>query len=121
MRDFSDDLSSLRRRLDDAARYLNVDALRARLDELTEEMGQPGFWDDQARARTVGKEHGQVNSDVELMDRLTRRLDDAETLYELAVEEDDDSQETEIADAVNALLRELDGLELRSLFSGEYD
>src|SRR5437867_885315 len=100
MRDFSDDLSSLRRRLDDAARYLNVDALRARLGELTEEIGKPDLWDDQDRARRVTKEHGQLNADVALLDGLAARLDDAETLYEMAVEEGDDSQEPDIADAV---------------------
>src|SRR5687767_13387664 len=39
----------------------------------------------------------------------------------MAAEEGDDSQEPEIAAAVEALGRELDALELRSLFSGEYD
>src|SRR5687767_12594344 len=39
----------------------------------------------------------------------------------MAAEEGDDSQEPEIAAAVEALQREFGALELRSLFSGEYD
>ena len=121
MRDFSDDLSSLRRRLDDAARYLNLDALRARLAELTVEMEKPDLWDDADHAKTVNIEYGRVNGDIELIDGLYQRLDDAATLYQMAVEEADESQEREIDEAVAALSKDLDVLELRSLFSGEYD
>jgi peptide chain release factor 2 len=121
VRDFSDDLSSLRRRLDDAARYLNLEQLRARLAELTTEVEKPDLWDDADHAKAVNVEYGRVSGDVQLLDGLAARLDDASTLYELAVEESDDSQEPEIGDAVNALSSELDDLELRSLFSGDYD
>ena len=49
-------------------------------------------------------------------------LDDVEVLHELAREEDDESQEPEIAGGiVDDLGRRLDQLELRSLFTGEHD
>jgi peptide chain release factor 2 len=121
MRDFSDDLSSLRRRLDDAARYLNLDALRARLAELTVEVEKPDLWDDGDHAKAVNVEYGRVSGDVQMIEGMYARLDDVDTLYEMAVEESDESQEPELADLVGALERELGALELRSLFSGEYD
>jgi peptide chain release factor 2 len=121
MRDFSDDLSSLRRRVDDAARYLNLDALRARLAQLTVEVERPDLWDDGDHAKAVNMEYGRVSGDIQLIDGLQARLDDAATLYEMAVEEGDESQEPELAEAIEALERELGALELRSLFSGEYD
>jgi peptide chain release factor 2 len=58
---------------------------------------------------------------VELVEGLDRRLSDLETLRELAAEEDDESFEGEITDGATRLARELDGLELRSLFVGEHD
>jgi peptide chain release factor 2 len=121
MRDFSEELGTLRKRLDDAARYLGLDALRARLAELTTEVEKPDLWDDADHAKAVNMEYGRVSGDVQLLEGLSARLDDAATLYELALEESDESQEAEIADNVAALSRELDALELRSLFSGEYD
>src|SRR5690606_21006932 len=54
-------------------------------------------------------------------DRLVAELDDAETLHELAREEGDESLEPEIEEGLAALDRELRGLELRSMFSGEHD
>jgi peptide chain release factor 2 len=121
MRDFRDELSALRRRLDEANKYLGVDALRTRLAELEAELSRPDLWDDTEVGQRITREYGRTKADVELLDGLDRRLSDAETLYELAVEEGDDSVEPELAQQVAALTRELDELELRSLFTGEHD
>ena len=121
MRDFSDDLAQLRKRLSEAAGYLRIDDARARSAQLETEASRPDLWDDPEEARKVTTELSQLRDDVDLFDGLASRLDDAETLFELAREEDDESQEAEIADAVSGLSRELDDLELRSLFSGEHD
>src|SRR5205823_1640021 len=49
------------------------------------------------------------------------RLSDAGTLLEMALEEDDTSVEAELRVAAAGIGRELDRLEVLSLFSGEYD
>ena len=121
MRDFGDDLRSLRKRLTEAESYLGFEAARKRRAELQVEMERPDLWDDPERGRAVSTEYGRVNDDVDLLAGLDRRLSDAETLHEMAVEEDDESQEVEIAAEVARLGEALDALELRSLFSGEHD
>src|SRR5438094_1732088 len=121
MRDFSDDLDALAKRLTEAERYLDLAGRRARLAELEEEASRPGLWDDPDRARIVTTELSRVKDDVDELEGLRRRLSDAETLHELAREEADESVEPELAQAVAELDRDLDRLELRSLFSGEHD
>jgi len=121
MRDFSDDLAELRRRVDGARDYLNIDTTRARMAELEEEMSRPGFWDDADGARTVTTAHARCREDVELVDDITGQVDDLETLAELAREESDESLEGEIADGIARSARELDTLELRALFTGDHD
>ena len=121
MRDFSEELRTLGSRLADARRYLALDGKRARLGELEKEMAAPGFWDDPKRGAATSAEYGRINDDVKLLDGLGGRVEDAETLYQLAVEEDDASVEGELAALVAALSTELDELELRSLFTGEHD
>jgi peptide chain release factor 2 len=121
VRDFSDDLRALRRRLTEAAGYLDLEGSRRRLAELEIDVARPNLWDDPESAQKVTREYGQVKSDVDEMASLDARLSDAETLYELAVEEDDASPEAELSAAVDSLARELDRVELRSLFSGEHD
>ena len=100
---------------------MRVEALRAARPRLEAEASRPDLWNDQDRARAVTSELAAVTEDVEFFDRLAVDLSDAETLHQLAVEEADESQGAEIAAAVSALDQRLDDLELRSLFSGEFD
>jgi peptide chain release factor 2 len=121
VRDLEADLGALRRRLDEAAHYLRLDALRARLTELEAELGRPDLWDDTEVGQRVTREYGQTRGDIDLLDGLTARISDAETLYQLAIEEGDDSVAAELEGMVAAAAAELDALELRSLFTGEFD
>ncbi|MFM7535231.1 MAG: peptide chain release factor 2 [Acidimicrobiales bacterium] len=121
MRDYSDQLKDARRRLDEAHAYLKIDHTTARLAELTDEVQRPDLWDDQERARKVNAAYASARDDVETFQRLSRQLSDVEVLHELARDEDDASQEPDIEAALADLGRELDELELRSLFTGEHD
>ena len=121
MRDFTDDLREQRRRLDEAAGYLNIAEGRNRLVELEAEMQRPDLWDDADLAKRVNAEYANVKDDIEIYDGLSGRLDDAEVLHELAREEGDESQEADIDAEISAIGGRLDELELRSLFTGEHD
>jgi peptide chain release factor 2 len=121
MRDFSEELADLARRVSDARSYLKVDDARARLTELEKQASEPDLWNDADRARQVTSELARVRDDIELVDDLDRRVSDVETLYELAREEGDESLEPEIADSVQKLSSDLDRLELRALFNGDHD
>ncbi|HUP68675.1 MAG TPA: peptide chain release factor 2 [Acidimicrobiales bacterium] len=121
MRDFTEDLHALRARLVAAGTYLDLEGKRKRMAELEAEVGRPDLWDDADLGRAVTTEYGRVGDDVRLLEGLESRLADAETLFELGVEEDDDSVEAELSAGLVQVGRELDALELRSLFSGEHD
>jgi peptide chain release factor 2 len=121
MQDFSGALAELSRRVADAEGYLRVPDLRARRPQLEAELGRPDLWDDPAAAQAVQREFAALDDDLTVYDSLARRLDDTATLAEMAREEGDESQEPEIASSIADLERELDDLELRALFTGEYD
>ncbi len=121
MRDFTDDLRELRRRLDEAKTYLRVDELRTRLVELEAEMGRPDLWDDAEHAKALTGEYANVRDDLATYDALATELDDVEVLHQLAREEGDESQEDEIAASMANVQRGLDQLDLRSLFTGPHD
>ncbi|CAN5539921.1 peptide chain release factor 2 [soil metagenome] len=121
MRDFTDDLRELRRRLGDASEYLEVDRSRSRLSELEAEMGRPDLWDDAELGKALSTEYANVRDDLATFDALAGELDDAEVLHELAREEDDESQEAEIGAAAASVGKQLDQLDLRSLFTGPHD
>ena len=121
MRDYSDDLKELRRRLGEAHGYLKIDTNRARLVELEHEVARPDLWDDQDEAKKINTEYANVKTDIDQFDSLAGELEDAEVLHELAREVDDASQEPELDATVASITKQLDQLDLRSLFTGEHD
>jgi peptide chain release factor 2 len=121
MKDFSDDLAALRRRLADARTYLRIEELAAARPQLEVEASRPDLWDDADLARKVTGELSSVTEDLDLFDGLSSRIEDAETLHELGREEGDDSVEGEVAEAVARLAGEFAELELRALFTGPHD
>jgi peptide chain release factor 2 len=121
MRDFTDDLRDLSRRLGEAAGYLKVDQLRARIVELEAEMGRPDLWDDPEAAKALNSEYANVRDDLATYDALASEFSDVEVLHELAREVDDETQEPEIAEAISGIAARLDQLDLRSLFTGPHD
>jgi peptide chain release factor 2 len=120
-RDLKAELAALRGRLVEAQGYLRLDHLRERRAELEKEVSAPDLWDDPDAARRVTSEFGSVGDDIELLEDLEGRLSDGEVLQQLMVEEGDDSVAGELTAVVDDLTRRFDELELRSLFTGEYD
>jgi peptide chain release factor 2 len=121
MRDFSDDLKELRRRLSEAEGYLKIGTNRSRLAELEMEVSRPDLWDDQDLAKKINAEYSNVKGDIDTFDTLSRDLDDVELLHEMAREVDDETQEADIENAIAVLDRQLRQLDLISLFTGEHD
>jgi peptide chain release factor 2 len=121
VRDFTEDLRALRRRLDEAAQYLDIETSRKRLADIEPELARPDLWDNPEAAQAVTREYASLREDVDMLGSLDSRLSDADVLYELAREEGDESVEGELEAMVGGLEAELDQLELRSLFTGEHD
>jgi peptide chain release factor 2 len=121
MRDYSDELADLRRRIDEARVYLRIEELLLARPQLETEASRPDLWDDPDLARKINGELAACTEDLELFDQLSSRLEDAETLHELGREEHDESVEAEVEESMAALVSDLGELELRALFTGEYD
>jgi peptide chain release factor 2 len=121
MRDFTQDLRELQRRLGEAEDYLSVGENRERFAILEHEVAEPGLWDDQNRAKKLNREYANIKEDLSVFDTLTAEFADIEVLHELARDEDDESLEPEILEAIETVGTRLDQLELRSLFTGVHD
>jgi peptide chain release factor 2 len=95
------------------------DALAARVAELEEAMGAPGFWEDQQSAAQVSAEHSRATRRLERWRALRSDVEDLETLTEMA--EEDDSVAGEVASQMATVEERLGELEEERLFSGRYD
>jgi hypothetical protein len=73
-------------------------------------MGEPTFWDDAEAAQKINQELADLKSGVDKYKALRAKHEDAETLLEMGLEEDDPSME----DDVKAELEEVaEGLEMK--------
>jgi peptide chain release factor 2 len=90
--------------------------LRERIAELEEELGAPGFWDDQQHAARVSAEHARLARRLERYERLLHDYDDARELFAM-----DGEMAAEIATSIAPLRQELERLQEDALFTGEYD
>jgi peptide chain release factor 2 len=72
-------------------------------------------------AQRVQREFASVSDDLATFTALRTAVEDVETLAELVREEGDESQEPEVAAMIGDLAARFDELELRALFTGEYD
>jgi peptide chain release factor 2 len=84
-------------------------------------MAEPGFWDDQERARGVIDEANQLKNWVLPWQEASTKCDELTELAGLLTEEPDDEMEAEWAQEVDALGVEVEGLELRTMLQGDDD
>ncbi len=121
MEAFNQDLSAVRKMLDETGTSLQIDHLREQLVEYQEDMGSPGFWDDPDRAQKVSAKASSVERRIQHYEELCTRADDIEVLMELAEETDDSELASEIAQNFTSLKEDLESLNLQTLMTGEYD
>lgn len=121
MRDFSNDLTEIRRRVGEAFVYLKVEAGGERMKVLEIDVARPDLWDDQDNAKKVNTEYVNLKADLDEFVQLSGSVDDLEVLHEMAREIDDASQEPDLENGINGVRSKLDALELRSLFTGVHD
>ncbi len=93
--------------------------LNERVDALEQEMGAPGFWEDQERAAKVSAEHARASRRLSVYRGLERDVEDLTPLAELA--EEDPEIAAELEEQVRSVQDRLDQLEEQRLFSGRYD
>ena len=113
--------AELRKRLDEAREFLDLEGKSKELGELREKASSPDLWDDPDEARVVSQRLARFEGLFSKVEGLSTQIEDAEVLLELSAEADDpDSREEAIQLLIDAS-KSLDDLELESLFFDEYD
>jgi peptide chain release factor 2 len=119
--DVAAELKELSATLASIEAVVDVPALRREAADLEQQAAAPDLWDDVEHAQQVTSRLSYVQGEIRRVEDLRRRLDDAQTLWELAEEMDDADSRTEAEGEVTALRKVVDELEVRTLLSGEYD
>jgi peptide chain release factor 2 len=121
MNDPSGFATELRKRLEEARGFLDLEGKSAELDELRAKAASPDLWDDPNEARVISQRLARYEALFDKVDGLATQIEDAEVLQELAEEADDADSRAESIELLKGASGSLDELELESLFFDEYD
>ena len=105
----------------DLEEALAIDASRKRVQELEHTMSRPGFYDDAELSKKVFDEVGDLKGKLNRFEKLQGLYDDAETMLVMLDEEYDPEMVPEAEEAVNAVGKAVDELQLMTMLNGEYD
>mgnify|MGYP000092074363 CR=1 FL=1 len=118
---YRSELAEIRKSLLAAGDALHIDHIREQLDELTEEMNQPEFWNDPDHSAKVNQKVSNLKGKLEHYEKLLSSADDIEVMLEMAEEEKDEDTVTEAVNELATLKEHTDALELETLMRGDYD
>ncbi|AWL11262.1 Peptide chain release factor [Saliniradius amylolyticus] len=99
----------------------DFDLKKERLEEVSRELEDPDVWNDPDYAQKLGKEKSALEKVVETINTLEQGAEDVEGLVELAVEAEDEDTLNEAQGELDELVKQLEGLEFRRMFSGPND
>jgi len=99
----------------------DLDDKNERLTEVVRELEQPDVWNDPERAQQLGRERVRLEEVVLVLNNMSRTLEDASELLEMAADESDQETLDAVYGDLDALEQEIAVLEFRRMFSGEMD
>ncbi len=117
-------VEGLRKSVAEMADYVKIEERRSKLTALEAQQADPDFWNNAAKARDVIAATNAERAYVQPFDSLSKTVEDAAVMYELATMEEGPAQQTALADT----LAECDKadeffakLRMQSLLGGKFD
>jgi len=119
--DFPAELRQLRTTLESIETVSDPTALEAKIALLSDQASVPNLWDDPDEGQRVTSALSAAQSELERVNRLRSRIDDLETLVQMAAEENDEDTLAEAEAELVGIRKDLRELEIRTLLAGPYD
>ena len=114
-------LIGMRADIEDLGSALRIDQLKATAEELDQKTLDPDFWSNQEVSSTVLQKLKQTKDTIEDYETLASRLEDAITLAEMAIEENEEGYVEEVESELSEIARLAEAKRIEILLSGEYD
>ncbi|WP_100132626.1 peptide chain release factor 2 [Limnohabitans sp. B9-3] len=114
-------LADLSVRTVDLRRYLDYDAKAERLRTVNASLEDPTVWNDPKKAQELGREKKTLDGVVVTLTRLTQELADNTELFEMSKADNDEDGLMTIEADTQGLVKTIEELEFRRMFSNEAD
>ena len=99
----------------------DIETKSQRLQEVNGLLEDPKIWTDNAKSQALGKEKRELGLIVESLTNLQTGLKDAQELFDMAKDENDDDTLLSVATDSEALEKQIAEMEFRRMFSGPMD
>ncbi|WIK82554.1 peptide chain release factor 2 [Micrococcus lylae] len=119
--DFAAEISALRHTLSSIEQVSDLEKITADIADLEQQAAAPDLWDDPEAAQKVTSKLSHRQAELNRLKKLEERIDDLETMVELAAEEDEPDLLAEADSEKDSIAKALQDLEVVTLLSGEYD
>ncbi len=100
---------------------LRIDQLIAEVEADEKLTGEADFWNDTENSSKVLRRIKQKKDKIDAFNSLKNRLEDAITLAEMGIEENDESVVSEVESEMAEVIKEEERQRIEVLLSGEYD
>lgn len=114
-------LIGMRDDIDDLGSALRIDDLRRKAEELEKQTLDPDFWSNSENSSVILQKLKQTKDTIADYEALKARLEDAITLAEVAIEENEESYVEEVESELRAISKAAENKRIEILLSGEYD
>ena len=120
-KDIENALNSLTQRIGKIATMENIPAKQAELAAQEKLAAAPDFWNDQNGAKVVTQKIDGLKNAIETFEALRKQLEDAQTLYDLAREMQDENELPSLDAAVKELDKQVEKKEFEITLSDPHD
>ena len=113
----NEEINSLKEKLDFIYSKLNIEEKKKRIDELTSISMSENFWKDVDNANKVMEELNSLQKESNMINDLYNRVNNAKDMLDIINDNEIEDLEKELI----SIKKEINDLELETLFDGEYD
>lgn len=114
-------LQGMRGDIAELGNALKIEKISEEAEELEQKTLIPNFWDDAANSSKILRELKQIKDTIEEYEKLKTSLEDAITLADMGIEENDESVVEEVLAELANITAIEERMRLETLLSGEYD
>ena len=114
-------LVALRAPIKELGAALRLEETRDKVKEMESRTQDPAFWNNTAESSKVLQAIKQGQDKITAYDKLCARLEDAITLAEMAIEENDEDSVEEIQTELKEISEEAENKRIETLLCGQYD
>lgn len=121
LEDLKEPIQTLKHDVEEVFNRLDTDDINKKIAEKEALTNADGFWDDNAKASKIMNDIKILKGKIEPWQELKNQVEDMETLYELGMEEQDQSVEKELSELYNKAKAQFEHQSILNLLSDEVD